>query len=146
MSAWGTRGWQRSRQLVGGAFLLSSMPKGFLHKPHVVLRAGTLTDCHMAGHCQLNDHQHLFCLPIVNLSFLMATVGQMLTEYSRTQAAAEALYLSLRGKSLLCLCGWILYRLFQGKELNVYSASGVFCVHMIVCVSIQYVHGACVFV
>lgn len=30
----------------------------------------------------------------------MATVGQMLTEYSRTQAAAEALYLNLKGKPL----------------------------------------------
>lgn len=52
-------------------------------KSNVVLYAGTLTDCHMAGHCQLNNHQHQSCLPIVNLSFLIATVGQMLTEKAR---------------------------------------------------------------
>lgn len=64
----------------GAAFYSPQCPERCEHKSHVVPHAETLTDCLMVGHCQLNNHQHQSCLAIVNLSFLMATVGQMLTE------------------------------------------------------------------
>lgn len=67
--------------LTGGAFYFPHHTECHKHKSHVVPQAETATDCHKAGHCQLNNHQHQSSLAIVTLSFLMATVGQMLTVY-----------------------------------------------------------------
>lgn len=95
---------------IGADFYFPQLPE-CEHKSHVLLHAETLTDCLMVGHCQLSNHQPQSCPAIVNLSFLMATVGQMLTEQAG-QLNTRALYLSLVGKPLLCcsvyvaLCEW----------------------------------------
>lgn len=43
--------WWRSCWWHGAAFYFPQWPQCSKHKSHVVLHAGTLTDCHMAAHC-----------------------------------------------------------------------------------------------
>lgn len=135
-------GWRRGCwcRWIGGAFYSPGCPECCEHKSHVVLHAETLTDCHMVGHCQLNNHQHQSCLAIVNLSFLMATVGQMLTEKAgQLNTRSSPGFVPEPGREptavLLCLRGSVcrywceLYPLGAATDCVQYKWCAIVCVH-----------------